>query len=379
MDLSKLSDSDLLALQSGDLSKLSDEGLSHLHQSTMADSGGPVPTRGKARFETPKEKGLADKAAQFISGGKFGTMQDLIYGGEKPEDTILGRTGQIVRQSGLEGLQGMPATGQLESAVTAIGSNIPTATSVASKVAEKAPGLVKAGQTVGQKLGNALNYVEGMPARYLSYQSKVPVENIRAAYQVGRGQEPKVVEKFKDVLENANPEFIGQYNYARKFGLPPEEAAKVTRMGYEDESAFWNRLDAYLKAGNRPFPILSRADDFSKLSEADKIRYAHDLGMSFGSIKPTTKGGTIASGAEGGLAALEASNFFPAISKLIGGAKFAPLLAVHAASKSPYLAGRAAYGTGAAAAKIAPLMNAEVPTSQTAALLARMLSNQGEQ
>lgn len=331
----------------------------------------PVPTKENLTSIAPADN---SKIVEFLSGGKAGNLEQWMYGGETPEQSTLGKMGQLIRQSGVEGLQGIAPVGQLESAVTAIGSNIPTAANVATKIAEKAPAVAQAGQKVASGASRAAQYIKEMPSRFLSFESKVPTANIKAAYQIGREQNPAVVQGFKEVLEKPplSPEYIGQYNYSRKFGLPPDWASKATRMGYEDENATWNLLDKYLKEGNKTFPLLDNATEFAKLPKDVQLQYLKDLGVSFGSIKPTTKGGQLAGGLEGAAAAAEASHLFPLLSKSVVGAKALPLLPFLVASKSPYIVGRAAYGAGKAAnvaGKLSPLFTTELPVNQTLATL----------
>ena len=65
---------------------------------------GDIPTPIKYTEISKPKTDLLSKVAQTISGGKYGTMQDFIYGGEEPDPSFLGKVGQIYHQSGIEGL-----------------------------------------------------------------------------------------------------------------------------------------------------------------------------------------------------------------------------------------------------------------------------------
>lgn len=113
-----------------------------------------------AKLSTPRTD-LLSKTAQIISGGKFGTMQDLVYGGETPDPRFLGRVGQIYNQSGLVGIAPevypvggitqMPA-GKLASNVAARAANVANMpiSAVKSIVGELAPASMKGGYEVAR-------------------------------------------------------------------------------------------------------------------------------------------------------------------------------------------------------------------------------------
>lgn len=356
MDLSKLSDSDLIALQSGDLSKVSNEGLMHLSQSSIS-SGGDVPTKGTGKIEPVKEKGLLDKAATAISGGKFGSMQDLIYGGEKPEESTLGKAGQIVRQSGIEGLQGIMPVGQTESAMVALGQNIPNVSKYTKPIAQA---LSKVPSTV---LGKTSGVIDP--------------KAINVAYQVGKSGSPELEAALAAGKEiPIMPESRMIYNYARQLGLPHDLAAQAEHYNAAEKGAWglWNAA----KAEGKKFPAF---EDFSKLNLPEQLKLAEQAGVDLGTYLPQNKLAKALVEGEGAAAGLGVLGHLPSILQGLVSAKMLPAMAL----QSPRVVGNLAYGAGKAAKvaeKASPYLSKvakELPANQTAAALAKMLSNQGEE
>jgi hypothetical protein len=113
-----------------------------------------------AKLSTPKTD-LLSKAAQIVSGGKYGTMQDLVYGGENPDPRFLGRVGQIYDQSGLAGIapEVYPVGGITQMPVGKLASNVAARvgnvanmpiSAVRSIVGELAPASMKGGYEVAK-------------------------------------------------------------------------------------------------------------------------------------------------------------------------------------------------------------------------------------
>lgn len=356
MDLSKLSDADLLALQANDLSKVSNEGLLHLQR--QSDSYiNEVPTRITASVSPAKKKGITDKLAEILSGGKYGTMQDLAYGGEKPESSLLGKAGQLIHQSGVEGLSGIGPLGQTETVATAIGQNIPNIAKYTAPITEN---------------------LSKIPSAILGKTSGIiDPKAINVAYQVGKSNSPELKAALLAGKEiPIMPESRMIYNYARQLGLPHDIASTAEHYNASEKGAWglWNAA----KAQGVKFPSF---EDFSKLNLPEQLKLATQAGVDLGTYLPQNK---LAKGlleGEGVAAGASMLGHLPAALQGLVSAKLLPALAL----QSPRIVGNIAQGAGATAAmaeKANPYISAvakSLPANQTAALLARLLSNQGEQ
>jgi len=356
MDLSKLSDSDLMALQANDLSKVSDEGLQHLHQQSAYNYTNDIPSRVTESYQEPKTKSFLDKTATAISGGKFGSMQDLIYGGEKPEESTLGKIAQIAHQSGIEGTMGIGPLGQTESTVTAIGQNIPNVSKYTNRIA---------------------NALSNLPSKVLGKTSGViDPKAINVAYQVGKSGSPELQAALSAGKEiPIMPESRMIYNYARQLGLPHDIASTAEHYNASEKGA-WGLWNAAKEQGVK-FPSF---EDFSKLNLPEQLKLATQAGVDLGTYLPQNK---LAKGlleGEGIAAGAGALGHLPAVLQGLVSAKLLPAIAL----QSPRIVGNLAYGAGKAAnvaEKVSPYISqaAGVMPTQTAALLAKLLSNQGEQ
>lgn len=317
-----------------------------------ADIPGPM----SGTYQQPKQKGFLDKTAQFISGGKYGTMQDLAYGGEKPEASFLGRTGQLLDQAGVQGLTGVGPLGQTGTMATAIGQNIPN---VAKYIVP-----------IGEKLSKIPSYVLGKTSGIIDPKA------INVAYQVGKSGSPELKEALAAGREiPIMPESRMIYNYARQLGLPHDIASTAEHYNSSEKGAWglWNAA----KAQGVKFPSF---EDFSKLNLPEQVKLATQAGVDLGTYLPQNK---LAKGlleGEGIAAGASMLGHLPAVLQGLVSAKLLPAIAL----QSPRIVGNIAQGAGATAAmagKASPYISAAakaLPANQTAALLARLLSNQGE-
>ena len=283
-------------------------------------------------------------------------MQDLIYGGEKPEESTLGKVGQIAHQSGIEGTMGIGPLGQTGTLATSIGQNIPNIAKYTEPVT------------------NALSKI---PSAVLSRTSGViDPKAINVAYQVGKSGSPEL----KAAMEGGKeipimPESRMIYNYARQLGLPHDIAATAEHYNNSEKGA-WGLWNAAKEQGIK-FPSF---DDFSKLNLPEQLKLAQQAGVDLGTYLPQTKLAKALLEGEGGVAGLGAIGHLPAILQSLVSLKMLPAMAL----QSPRIVGNMAYGAGKAAnvaEKVSPYISqaAGAMPTQTAALLARLLSNQGEQ
>jgi len=155
MDLTKLSDADLMALQAGDLSKVSDQGLSHL-------SGGSTPSPRQSR--TPIIGSLLSGGLRGAGeiGATLMTPYDMLMGNTKsignPERRAAINSAVDSLNEGLGVSQSLEAAGKLgaEIAGTAgVGGAIAKGMSAIPAVAKSAPNLINAVQSSGMTAGKS--------------------------------------------------------------------------------------------------------------------------------------------------------------------------------------------------------------------------------
>lgn len=185
----------------------------------------PVPEKGDLSGYTPAPD--HNKFVEFISGGKSPTWESFLYNNETPDPTTLGKIGQIINGIGLEGLSGISPVGQLESAVTAVGSNIPNIMPILSK-------------------SSAL--LE--PAKQIAKETAKT--DLTKGYQVGRHGAPAVREAWaagkKEGLPAGEEKASGVENWIRSmFGKNANEnevrAAQDMSSGYKDVLAAQQRTE----------------------------------------------------------------------------------------------------------------------------------------
>lgn len=282
MDLSQLSDSDLMALQAKDLSKVSNKGLQHLQNYNYT---GDIPTPMSSTYQQPKSKSFLDKTAETLSGGRYGTMQDLAYGGEQPAGSFLGRAGQLIDASGITGLA--PEVSPL-GGVTRL-----TSANKAKLTAENAANSVK-NSTVAKKLGdllsNAESVVGSIPNQILAFQTGKNPEAFNTIYQAYKQNMPEL----KQAITEATP--LGKqlqgdaiYNYARAYNLPHDVAVLAqdqtryhpTGLGVHDliDKQYILYPEAKNAAEARAQMASSVYKPFDELNDVEKLRQATQAGI----------------------------------------------------------------------------------------------------
>ena len=313
---------------------------------------GDIPTPITSKTVQPS----TDKSqlVNFLSGGKANDWQNYIYGNETPESSTLGKASQIIHGMGLEGLSGINPVGQVNSAVTSLGSNIP---SVLPKVA---PYIEKATSTVSPYLQKATDAASNIPAKVLGFVSRRDPEQYKIAYNVGKEGIPSVVQKFRsgqaDVVE---PLSKMNYNYASSLGLPHELAMKATHYRQDLENGAWNLWNEFNKQNPLGLP------NFGKASVAHKEYLAGNAGQHLGDlISPSKNAKQLleGEGVLGGIGALtHSASLLHALSN--------PAVAAALALQSPKLAGEVALRLGQASRYVNPILNATIPTNQLLATL----------
>lgn len=216
---------------------------------------------------------LLSKAAQIVSGGKFGTMQNLVYSGERPADSMLGKVGQIVDSSGLAGLTGIPKIAEVPALATAIGKNIPNI----SPYVKKASDVVKP----------ATDVLKELPSQALSFMSGKDKEAFKYAYNIARSAEPTAKELAKkyEIGLDLQKKYGSQmnYNYSRVLGLPHDIAMTATSYDKTAPQGAWSLWNKYITENPSIPPAYI---PFKNASAADKIRMAEQSGIDLGRWSP---------------------------------------------------------------------------------------------
>jgi hypothetical protein len=231
---------------------------------------------------TVNEKSFLDTVAQKISAGKSGTMQDLIYGNEAPASTFMGKIGQVVQQSGIEGTTGIGPIGQIAPMSTKAGMATTNAISAIPTVAaETFPNAAKMASKIA-------TVVKDAPANILSLYSNKAPEAFKTAYNIAREGKGALKTELKNEFEigiDLQKKFGSQmnYNYARALGLPHEIAAKAVHYGQEMENGAWNLWNKYVAAHPDIPPAYI---NFATASPEQKIKMARQAGVDLGQWSP---------------------------------------------------------------------------------------------
>lgn len=139
---------------------------------------------GQATMSQPKTD-LLSRAAQTISGGKYGTMQDLVYGGETPDPSFLGRAGQIYNQSGLQGMtpEVNPLMGAFNTSAAYTLGNLPQ--------------VAKAGTAVGNVASKAANIATAPVRAAGQIIGETASDFVKKAYQIGKGGDKQLASAWR--------------------------------------------------------------------------------------------------------------------------------------------------------------------------------------
>jgi hypothetical protein len=217
-----------------------------------------------------------------LSGGKYGTMQNLAYGGETPADSFLGRAGQILDASGITGLA--PEVSPL-GGVTRL-----TSANKAKLATESAVNSAK-NSTIAKKLGDLLSKtgsaIGSIPNKLLAFESQKNPEAFNTIYQAYKQNIPEL----KQAINEATP--IGKdlyndmiYNYTRRLEVPHEVAitAEDYTRGHPRGLGAWDLADAqYRQFPDLPAAIARKQSSaykpFEQLSDAEKLKQATQAGV----------------------------------------------------------------------------------------------------
>lgn len=205
------------------------------------------------------------------------------------------------------------------------------AAQVIEPIAEKVEPVVEAVSDVASKAGKK---IKEAPASLLGWTSRTDPKSLKAAYAIGKEGDKELLKAFKAGKElelDDSSQMV--YNYARKLGLPHEEALKATHYRQDMETGAWNLWNKFKNQNPLGLP------GWEKASDAQKIKMAEQAGFDLGSILPTKKNAKAMLGLEGGLGYL--ASMSPWLKSVVN-AKMLPLLGF----QSPRIAGELAYRAG---------------------------------
>jgi hypothetical protein len=345
---------------------------------------GDIPTEvDGARTPIAPKNSISDKIAQTVSGGKYGTMQDIFFGGEKPEDSTLGKASQLVNSSGLEGLTGIGPVGQATMKGTKLASKaseyVPEAIPKILEMVANSP-TVKNTKEVLSKFGEK---VSNIPANVLASRTKLSPQDIKDVYALGKEGNPTIMKAFREHQDTDFPlDSIANYNYAMSLGVPPNVARMTTHYNKQLDSGahmlknLWeNQMPEGLKISPERFQQL-RQELMAKLDKLPPEQAkAEILGIKTGDLiqpgKRAMQNNIAESLGFGGLGTL-ASHFL--LHTLAPGASAAVLPFI---TKSPKIASELALRTGQASRLadkyIAPTVKKYVPAVLDAPVSPQML------
>lgn len=292
---------------------------------------------------------LLDKITEAMTlGGQNRWESDLeTLGGQKPEtatDYASALANKIVENS--DALMGIPVLGEVSPAVKYLSAstNIPSVMKMpemAKPVVTKAKEII---EPVAEKASEIGKKIAESPSKFLGWTSKTDPESIKLAYRIGKEGSPELKEAFKAGKALEMDDYSQMiYNYARKLGLPHEEAMKATHYRQDLETGAWNLWNKFKKQNPLGLP------GWEKASDAQKLKMAEQAGFDLGSIIPTKKNAKAMLGLEGGLGYL--AHMTPYLKHLVS-AKLLPALGL----QSPRMVGELAYRTGQARKVIPPIL-----------------------
>ena len=241
--------------------------------------GSSSSTQANTIEQTVPTKGISNKIAETISGGKYGSMQDFVYGGQNPSDSFLGKVGQIVDTSGLTGLTGISKVAEVPALGAAIGKNIPNV-----------PRFSEAFPRVSSAISSA-------PADILGFLSNKNPEAYKTIFNINKSGNPilkKAVTESVPLGKDLYGDMI--YNYARSLQVPHNIAIKAedyTRGTNLRGLGAWDLADEQYKL----FPDLPAAiarqkvsayKPFNELTDAEKLNQAIQAGVDTAVWNPIT-------------------------------------------------------------------------------------------
>ena len=310
-----------------------------------APSADYIPTDVVAGKPSKVDHDILDKIASGLSGGKYGTMQDMLHGGEKPEDSTLGNVGQVLEASGIQGLTGIGPIAETPAIATDIGKNIPNIPSVAQTFPK-----------VASAVSKVADVASGLPAKVLGVVSRRDPKKYEDVYNIGKEGIPSVVKEFRaGQAEEILPESLMNYNYARSLGLPHKEALKVTHMRQDLENGAWNLWNEF--KGQNPLGL----PNFKNANLAQKEFVAGNAGQHLGDIVSPSKNAKQLLEGEGIIGGLGALTHAPLLMHALSN----PLVASTIALQSPKLAAELAYRVGQASRAV-PYIKKALPYAKEA-------------
>lgn len=228
-----------------------------------------------------------NKLIELISGGKAKDLQQFLYGGEQPAESTLGRAGQLIEQSGLEGLTGIGPIAETSAVVPSLLSKSPTIQKAVTELSQVPSEFVgKIGEKIAPIVSKTGEKIKDISASVLGSISNVHPEAYKTVYELYKAGNKELLDKLKNGTK-LEKELLSDmiYNYARKLGLPHELAKKpidYTR-GHPKGLGAWDIWDKYAEQFPDIDPALLRIKQgykpFSELSDVEKAKQAAQAGI----------------------------------------------------------------------------------------------------
>jgi hypothetical protein len=283
------------------------------------------------------------------------------------ESSFGHKAGQFAEE-GLRMLEGIPMLGPEvnigEKAIPYLINKVPTLEKGLADVVNKIPDIEKitshplykkateAVEPITEFASKAGEKIKEAPSKFLGFTSRTDPESIKLAYTIGKEGDPLLAKAFKTGKELELDDYSQMiYNYARKLGLPHEEALKATHYRQDLETGAWNLWNKFKNQNPLGLP------GWDKASDAQKLKMAEQAGFDVGSILPSKKNARAMLGVEGGLGYL--AHMTPWLKSIVN-AKMLPLLGF----QSPRIAGELAYRAGQTRRIVPTILKGtkEVPT-----------------
>jgi hypothetical protein len=325
--------------------------------------GSEIPTDvaehfAQAEVHPQPHKSLADKAAEALSGGQYGTMSDFIYGGEHPQG-FMEKAENIGGQL-IENAAALPVMGP-----------IAETSAVAPYIMEKAPVLREALDVSDKAIAGGLSkakevteplyehlkpivaFAKNLPAKVLGTTSGViDSKALNMAYDIGKSGD-KALQKIFEEAKNVPIVNRMVYNYGRSHGLPPDVAAIAEDMtkgvnprGLGTHDLYAKLLEEGRAAGKKLHEIFPKYENYKDLNipRALQEQYAKAAGIDVGSWLPqkNLQKGLAGINAGSSLGIGNIGHYLGLLGKFATNLKLAPVLA----AQSPKVVGSLAYNAG---------------------------------
>ena len=258
---------------------------SHISEAPQKGNEPDIPHAFEDKPITPTES--SNKLLELISSGKAKDLQQFLYGGEKPEESTLGKVGQLIEQSGIEGLTGIGPIAETSAVIPKLLSTSHPLHKAAIELSQVPSELIgKASEKILPIASKAGEKIKDVSASVLGSMSNIHPEAYKTIYELYKAGNKELLDKLKNGTK-FEKELLSDmiYNYSRKLGLPHELAKKPVdyTRGHPRGLGAWDIWDKYAEQFPNIDPALLRIKQgyksFSNLSNAEKAKQAIQAGI----------------------------------------------------------------------------------------------------